>query len=107
MFSPLLNTAEAWTLIGAIVKQTNGKSHEIHHQAFKANSVYAVIVPVLYGGKPPQKRRKGETFLMNVAVTGNSNVCVFVWFPQQAATTSDPALAYFRAVYTKRHKAIK
>lgn len=40
-------------------------------------------------------------------MTGNSNVCVFVWFPQQAATTSDPALAYFRAVYTKRHKAIK
>lgn len=67
MLSPLLNTAEAWTLIGAIVKQTNGKPHEIHHRAFKANSVYAVIVPVLHGGKPPQKQRKEETFLMNVA----------------------------------------
>lgn len=40
-------------------------------------------------------------------MTGNGNVCVFVWFPQQAATKSNPALAYFRAVYTKRHKAIK
>lgn len=45
--------------------------------------------------------------LVHFSMTGNDDVCVFVWFPQQAATKSNPALAYFRAVYTKRHKAIK
>lgn len=34
---PLLHTAEAWTLIGAIIKQTNKERREIHHQAFKAD----------------------------------------------------------------------
>lgn len=68
VLSPLLpHTADARTLIGAIVNPTNGETHEIHHRVFTANSACAVIVPVVHGGKPPQKQRKEETFLLNVA----------------------------------------